>query len=683
MKNKTRFLLLVLAGTLIAPNLKAAYDDLGVSARAVGMGNAFTAVADDAYDIYYNPAGLATLDRAELVTTYAQFYPGLTDSSNLSNSFFGYAQPIDEGRQGTLGLGYNRFSLNGFYQESSLYLSYGREINTEGLLPGHLYGGVTMKYLDRSLSGLGTLNSAPLGPTGIAQPGSVDPVLNQTARSNFDMDMGLLYRPLANWDFGFASQHIFEPNIAFDPAQGETLARDYKFGAAYRTPFTTLTGEYDIIQEPTMTMGEIISLGAEKWFPTLAHGTFGIRGGLSEGSLDFRQISMGLSYRIFKMQFDYGFELPLSGISMSAYGTQRFGMSFRFGESPEEHAAYGEALLENTGELAEVGTPEFKYQEGRLLRFEQDAVANFVKQAHDDAEKGKFALALDRINQAISLSPKDMVLSETQARLAVVSAVYPELKDFGSSDVKASLYVGIIHFLSGNNKKALEHMNYVIKLAPNDQKLKDLLKAMEALTGEVPPTPAPTPASATPIVKTPSPTPAPATPKAATTTTPEDQYIQGALSLMEVNLDLKQYDKVIAMGEGVVKIDPTNALAYLRMGAAYYALKEYSKAQAAFKKSHQYETNPESLKKIEAALDALRNLVKSEKKNQGHRIKKSTASPQEIENLYQAGVTFYAEGQLKEAENAFQKLLDIAPNYVPAQRALQRVRAEESQAGGL
>ncbi len=682
MENKIKILILLLAAEIfLSRPLKAAYDDLGVSARAVGMGNAFTAVADDAYDIYYNPAGLATLDRAELVTTYAQFYPGLTDSSNLSNSFFGYAQPIDEGRQGTLGLGYNRFSLNGFYQESSVYASYGREINTEGLLPGHLYGGVTFKYLDRSLSGLGTLASSPLGPTGIANPGSVDPVLNQTTRTNFDMDGGLLYRPLANWDFGFASQHIFEPNIAFDPAQGETLARDYKFGAAYRTPFTTITGEYDIIQEPTMTMGEIISLGAEKWFPTLAHGTFGIRGGLSEGSLNFRQISMGLSYRIFKMQFDYGFELPLSGISMSAYGTQRFGMSFRFGESPEEHAAYGEALLENTGKLAQVGTPEFKFQEGRLLRFEQDAVANFVKQAHDDAEKGEFTLALDRINQAISLSPKDMVLSETQARLAVVANVYPELKDFASSDVKASLYVGIIHFLSANDKKALEHMNYVIKLSPNDQKLKDLLKAMEALSGQLPqiPTPVQTPA-ATPA---PAPTQAPATPKQTSTQTPEEQYIQGALSLMEVNLDLKQYDKVIAMGEGVVKIDPTNALAYLRMGAAYYALKKYSKAQWAFKKSHEYETDPESLKKIEAALDALRNLVKTQKKSPLKKARKSSASPQEIENLYQAGVTFYAEGRLKEAENVFQKLLDVAPDYVPAQRALQRVRAEESQAGGL
>src|SRR5579859_1073835 len=57
-------LLLVLALAAAAP-ARAAYDDLGTSARVSGMSNAFTAVADDAYSIYYNPAGLATLDRPE------------------------------------------------------------------------------------------------------------------------------------------------------------------------------------------------------------------------------------------------------------------------------------------------------------------------------------------------------------------------------------------------------------------------------------------------------------------------------------------------------------------------------------------------------------------------------------------------------------------------------------------
>src|ERR1041385_7470254 len=87
-------LLAALVAALAAP-ARAAYEDLGTSARVTGMSNAFTAVADDAYSIYYNPAGLATLDRPEFATTYAQLLTGLSDNSSVQNSFFAYVHPID------------------------------------------------------------------------------------------------------------------------------------------------------------------------------------------------------------------------------------------------------------------------------------------------------------------------------------------------------------------------------------------------------------------------------------------------------------------------------------------------------------------------------------------------------------------------------------------------------------
>ncbi|MCD6380216.1 PorV/PorQ family protein [bacterium] len=48
-------------GTYSAQFLK-----LGVSARATGMGSAFTAIADDASALYWNPAGLVELERTEV-----------------------------------------------------------------------------------------------------------------------------------------------------------------------------------------------------------------------------------------------------------------------------------------------------------------------------------------------------------------------------------------------------------------------------------------------------------------------------------------------------------------------------------------------------------------------------------------------------------------------------------------
>src|SRR5690242_17831113 len=60
-----------LALSLVPLSARAAYDDVGTSARVTGMGMAYTAAADDAYSVYYNPAGLALMDQPEFASTYS------------------------------------------------------------------------------------------------------------------------------------------------------------------------------------------------------------------------------------------------------------------------------------------------------------------------------------------------------------------------------------------------------------------------------------------------------------------------------------------------------------------------------------------------------------------------------------------------------------------------------------
>ena len=70
-------------GTTTAPFLKLAPDP-----RAAGMGEAFAAVADEASAVYFDPAGLATLDHASVQVSQS-FY-----LSNISYQYLGYAQPV-------------------------------------------------------------------------------------------------------------------------------------------------------------------------------------------------------------------------------------------------------------------------------------------------------------------------------------------------------------------------------------------------------------------------------------------------------------------------------------------------------------------------------------------------------------------------------------------------------------
>jgi len=76
------FLLLMLLPSLALGQAKVGttgmqFLKVGVGSRAVGMGEAFTAVANDASALFYNPAGLIQLKRAEAIFTWVEYPAGL------------------------------------------------------------------------------------------------------------------------------------------------------------------------------------------------------------------------------------------------------------------------------------------------------------------------------------------------------------------------------------------------------------------------------------------------------------------------------------------------------------------------------------------------------------------------------------------------------------------------------
>ncbi len=61
-------------GLLAGPVLGAAFDNIDISPRARGMGDAAVAVADDAFAPYFNPAGLAGIQGVTLGNSYLKPY---------------------------------------------------------------------------------------------------------------------------------------------------------------------------------------------------------------------------------------------------------------------------------------------------------------------------------------------------------------------------------------------------------------------------------------------------------------------------------------------------------------------------------------------------------------------------------------------------------------------------------
>ncbi|UCE06700.1 MAG: PorV/PorQ family protein [bacterium] len=135
------------AGTSAAQFLK-----IGVGARAIGMGEAFVALSNDALALYWNPAGLALLENVNLTTTHTEWFAG------LYHDFVGAGIPL-----GDFSLGVSMMLLNsdeieittleqpdgtGIYYDAtdlSLAVSYARKLLDRFTV------GITGKYIQQKL----------------------------------------------------------------------------------------------------------------------------------------------------------------------------------------------------------------------------------------------------------------------------------------------------------------------------------------------------------------------------------------------------------------------------------------------------------------------------------------------------------------------------------------------------
>ncbi|MDX6769869.1 MAG: PorV/PorQ family protein [Elusimicrobiota bacterium] len=220
MRNLAALLALLLATTASAASNEgqagAQFLKLGSSARAGGMGDAFTAVSDDAYAVHYNPAGLTRLERSQIGGGHTALFQRVTYQS------FALAVPFgkEEGwRRHALGLGV-------------LYLGVGdiERRTGDSTNPVGTFGAADSAYSLTYAHGFS--ESLSVGVTGKHINQSIDTYRG----SAFGADLGLLYRlsdgPHAP-ALGLAVKNA-GTRIGYTAAERDPLPTTASVGASFR-----------------------------------------------------------------------------------------------------------------------------------------------------------------------------------------------------------------------------------------------------------------------------------------------------------------------------------------------------------------------------------------------------------------------------------------------------------------
>lgn len=316
----------------------------GVGARALGMGSAFVAIADDATATYWNPAGLTKVKKHSFSAMYSDTFSsgeGSFFSKGLVNyNFVNYVHQIEG--IGSLGLSWIRLGVDDIPRTTFI------DVDNNGFLGDYqdINGNGTKDegepYIDRptvaeyfSNTDNALLISYARQIHRIAAVGGNLKLLSQSIFENsgkgFGIDIGLILTPYKGFRLGTMLLDATGTQIRWDTADKPTFTRGrrLRFGGAYQWTFPSFgkgsigadfeTNQGDLEEGTDSGGGLILRTGAEYWLFDILALRFGWNGhGISAGT--------GLQLRVSTMTFfvDYAFNTHTLG------GSQRISVSGQF-----------------------------------------------------------------------------------------------------------------------------------------------------------------------------------------------------------------------------------------------------------------------------------------------------------------------------------------------------------------
>jgi len=262
-----------------------------IGPRALAMGGAFSAVADDASAGYWNPAGLPLVGHQEISATHADLFgTGITDSYL---SFVLPLSPRDAASLDYYNSGFDDGELG--FHENRVQLSFGSRFHPR------VAGGLSLKYLSRDTD--------------------LDGVTVRQG-DGFGVDLGVLAFPHDAVRVALSLQDATDTRLQYRGDDGSAVAfpRNLRGGVAVR-PVRDLTLAFDV---------------DDRWHSGLEYrlrDALALRGGLQKDwqSTDGLVWSAGAGLKVGVLRFDYArVDQPSLG------ATNHFGASLEFNFNPAQ-----------------------------------------------------------------------------------------------------------------------------------------------------------------------------------------------------------------------------------------------------------------------------------------------------------------------------------------------------------
>jgi len=280
---------------------------IGVGARALGMGGAYVAIANDVTSSYYNPAGLANINYPQIVLMHAEQFGNL-----VNYDYAGVAIPF--GTDMSFGISAMRLAVDGIPdtrdalvirntttrlsdindpraginpdlvtefsdQDWAFYLTFAKRYSED------FYYGASVKIIKRDI--------AEFGAFGVG------------------FDVGALYTPIENLFIGANLQDITTTLVAWNTGRNELISPTAKIGAAYMVEFfggkLTPALDFDVRFENRRFASNFnvgpVSFDMHAGFEYNFKNLFAVRAGYN----DVKQFTLGAGIKLPKLNIDYSF----------------------------------------------------------------------------------------------------------------------------------------------------------------------------------------------------------------------------------------------------------------------------------------------------------------------------------------------------------------------------------------